>query len=82
MSRLLPFPYQPWRELYIAALFEDNQERLAHLVAQARSAAVKRSRELFHQGTPDCNDERQALDNALHFLDLIEATRKNARLAA
>jgi len=82
---VFPAP-QPWRELYIAALFEDDREQLAGRISQARSAAIKRSRELFQQHPQDpmeCYEERSALNNALRFLDLIEATsRKNARTAA
>jgi hypothetical protein len=80
----LAFPApQPWKKLYIAALFEDDREQLARRLSQARSAAIKRSRELFKQDPMECNNERNALDNALRFLDLIEATsRKNIRTAA
>jgi hypothetical protein len=83
MSRVSAFTSQPWRKLYAAALFEDDKAQLARRISQARSAAIKRSRELFQQDPMECNEERNALDNALRFLDLIEATaRKNARTAA
>ena len=79
---VFPAP-QPWKKLYMAALFEEDREQLARRISQARSAAIKRSRELFQQDPRECNEERNALNNALRFLDLIEATsRKNARTAA
>ena len=75
---VFPAP-QPWRKLYIAALFEDDREQLARRISQARSAAIKRSRELFQQDPRECNEERNALDNALRFLDLIEANSRKTQ---
>jgi hypothetical protein len=61
---VFPAP-QPWKKLYIAALFEEDREQLARRISQARSAAIKRSRELFQQDPMECNEERSALNNAL-----------------
>jgi hypothetical protein len=82
MSNILPFPFQAWKKLYTDALFEDDEEQLAHLISLARSGVVKRSRELFQHDSAECNAERKALDNALHFLELIEASHKNLKTAA
>jgi hypothetical protein len=67
----------------MTALFENDKERLPGLISQAQRAAMVRSRELLLAHQADARAERQALDNALYFLSLLErlALRKE-RLAA
>ena len=54
---------QTWRELYIAALFETDANRIPHRIAEAERAIVARSRELF-AASSDTIEEDQALDDA------------------
>ncbi|HWW13385.1 MAG TPA: hypothetical protein VN310_01885 [Candidatus Dormibacteraeota bacterium] len=56
-----------WRELYIAALFETDNNRLPARIADAENATVARARELFFAGV-DTIEEDQALDDALYAL--------------
>jgi hypothetical protein len=56
-----------WRELYTAALFETDNNRLAARIADAEKAIVARARELFSAGS-DTIEEDQALDDALYAL--------------
>jgi hypothetical protein len=56
-----------WRELYTAALFEVDADRLPARIADAEKAIVARARELFSAGA-DTIEEDQALDDALYAL--------------
>jgi hypothetical protein len=59
-----------WKDLYVAALFENNKPKIAERIAQAQVAIVARRREL----TVTANDvrERHALDNALFSLEALK----------
>jgi hypothetical protein len=58
---------QSWRDLYIAALFETDRDRMPTRIANAEKAIVARARELFAEAT-DTVEEDQALDDALYAL--------------
>jgi hypothetical protein len=60
-----------WRELYTAALFEADTNRLAARIADAEKAIVARARELFSAGA-DTIEEDQALDDALYALRALQ----------
>jgi len=49
-----------WRELYKAALYEVDQNKISGRIAQAERAVVLRARELF-QATGDNSEETEAL---------------------
>ena len=61
-----------WRELYTAALFETDRERLPARIADAEHAIVARARELFSAGN-DTIEEDQALDDALYALRALQS---------
>jgi len=61
-----------WRELYTAALFETDNNRLAERIAEAERAIVARARELFAAGA-DTIEEDQALDDALYALRALQS---------
>jgi hypothetical protein len=63
---------QSWRELYTAALFEKDTNRIPERIAQAEKAIVARSRELF-AATSDTIEEDQALDDALYALRALQS---------
>src|ERR1022692_2353582 len=62
-----PSKLRSWRELYIAALFETDQNRIPTRIADAEKAIVARARELFN-AKADTIEEDQALDDALYAL--------------
>ena len=62
---------QPWRELYTAALFETDRNRIPTRIAAAEKAIVARSRELF-SASSDTIEEDQALDDALYALKALQ----------
>ncbi len=60
-----------WRGLYKAALFETDRSKIRSRIEEARSALVFRSRELFVT-SPNCDDETEAIENALYALRALE----------
>lgn len=69
-----------WRDLYKAALFEPDPQRLADHIRRAESAIVSRARELFNQ-QGDHIEEELALDDALYALQALRSclmSRSNA----
>jgi hypothetical protein len=65
------YKLRSWRELYTAALFETDQNRVPHRIADAEKAIVARTRELFSAGS-DTIEEDQALDDALYALHALQ----------
>lgn len=61
-----------WRELYTAALFETDKERVPARIADAEKAILVRARELFAAGA-DTIEEDQALDDALYALRALQS---------
>ena len=61
-----------WRELYKAALFEKNREKLPERIADAEKAIIARARELF-ASSADTIEEDQALDDALYALRALQS---------
>lgn len=60
-----------WRDLYTAALFETDKDRIPERIADAEKAIVARARELFAVGS-DTIEEDQALDDALYALRALQ----------
>jgi hypothetical protein len=56
----------PWRDLYMAAIFEADRTQLRARISQAEKALVLRERELFAIADP--SSEKQAVNNALNAL--------------
>lgn len=67
----LPPLSRKWRELYSAALFETDKNRIPTRIAEAEKAIVARARELFSAGS-DTIEEDQALDDALYALRALQ----------
>jgi hypothetical protein len=68
----LPSVLQSWRDLYVAALFETDKDRIPTRIAEAEKAIVARARELFAAGS-DTIEEDQALDDALYALRALQS---------
>jgi hypothetical protein len=62
-----------WKELYKAALFEDDHAKMPQRIAEAESALAARAGELFGAGENQVR-ERQAMENAMYFLRLLRKT--------
>jgi hypothetical protein len=62
---------QAWHDLYTAALFETDRNRIPTRIAAAEKAIIARSRELFSAGS-DTIEEDQALDDALYALKALQ----------
>jgi hypothetical protein len=60
-----------WRELYTAALFETDRNRIPDRISAAEKAIVVRARELF-SAPADTIEEDQALDDALYALHALQ----------
>jgi hypothetical protein len=72
-NQVIPSPVsRNWRELYTAALFETDDNRLSARIADAEKAIVARARELFSVGS-DTIEEDQALDDALYALRALQS---------
>ena len=56
-----------WQELYQAALFEPDRNKVAERISQAEQAIFARFKELF-VATHDHIEEDQVLDDALYAL--------------
>ena len=62
-----------WKELYKAAIFEDDSVKLVARIAEAERALADRAAELFGSNeTPP--REQQAMENAAYFLRLLRKT--------
>jgi hypothetical protein len=61
-----------WKELYTAALFENDNDRVLERIADAERAIIDRARELFSAGC-DTIEEDQALDDALYALRALQS---------
>jgi hypothetical protein len=70
-----------WRELYKAALFETNRDKLPQRIVDAEKAIVARARELFASAT-DTIEEDQALDDALYALRALQSCVNRQTAAA
>ena len=74
-------PSRNWRDLYTAALFETERERIPSRIADAEKAILVRARELFAAGC-DTIEEDQALDDALYALRALQSCLDCRGLAA
>ena len=66
-------PSKNWKELYRAALYETDKNRVSERIANAEWALALRARELFHTGRENLQ-ERQAVDAAIYALQALRRT--------
>jgi hypothetical protein len=66
-------PANDWKELYKAALFEDDSVKIPQRIAEAERALAARAAELFGTGEDQAR-EQQAMENAMYFLRLLRKT--------
>lgn len=67
-----------WKELYNAALFETDKNKLSERIANAEWALALRARELFHTDSEHLQ-ERQAVDSAINALYALRMATSNER---
>lgn len=67
-----------WKELYKAALFETDKNKLSERIAYAEWALTLRARELFHAGSEHL-EERQAVDTAIYTLNVLRSCATGQR---
>jgi hypothetical protein len=76
--------YQSWRDLYKAALFEADRNKLPQRIQEARNAVVLRGRELFNCADKHV-EEAEDLEDALYALQALASClqmRTHAHAAA
>ena len=61
-----------WKNLYVAALMENDEHRIPSLIAVAERAIVERARQLF-EAPGDHIQEEHAMDDALYALHALES---------
>jgi hypothetical protein len=59
-----------WKELYKAALFEDDNSKISQRITEAENAVAARAVELFGAEGNQVR-EQQAMENAMYFLRLL-----------
>jgi len=71
-AALQPVQAQKWKDLYVAALLEGDEDRIPSLIAEAEHAIVARARELF-AAAGDHIQEEEAMDDALYALHALRS---------
>lgn len=61
-----------WKDLYVAALLEGDEQKIPSLIQNAECAIVDRARELF-QVQGDHVQEQEGLDDALYALHALRS---------
>ncbi len=59
-----------WREVYTAALFEDDGAKIRERIIEAEEAIAERALELVSTNEGESR-EKQAIENARHFLKIL-----------
>jgi hypothetical protein len=59
-----------WRDLYMAAIFEDDKAKILRRISDAETAVAARAVELFSTGDNQFR-EQKAMENAMYFLRLL-----------
>ena len=62
-----------WRQAYCAAILELDKTQIPSRIIQAEKAIAERSRELFDENGVN-DEEREALDDALYYLQALRST--------
>lgn len=64
-----------WKEMYTAALLENDRNKMSERIVIAEGEIVKRARKLF-ECPGDTSDEAEALDDALYMLRALKSSLK------
>ena len=63
-----------WKEVYKAALFEDDTTKIPQRIAEAENALAARALELYGASDEQVREQR-AMDNARYFLRVLGSTQ-------
>ena len=63
-----------WKEIYKAALFEDDNSKIPQRIAEAERALAARALELFGASDDQIREQR-AMENARYFLRVLGTTQ-------
>lgn len=66
--------HRDWKEIYKAALFEDDNSKIPQRIAEAERALAARALELFG-ASDDPIREQRAMENARYFLRVLGTTQ-------
>jgi len=77
-GRVHEYMPEEWRELYKAALFEEDDAKIPQRIAAAERALAVRARELF--GAENQGREQQDMENATYFLRLLRKIEVRANV--
>jgi hypothetical protein len=64
-----------WRDLYQAAIYEPDMNKVPERIAEAEAALVICARELFYNAGPD-SDEGESMDDAMFILQALRSSLK------
>lgn len=67
---------QSWKDLYHAAIYETDMDKLSARITDAESALVIRMRELFYS-SGDKFEEEESIDDALFVLHALRNSLKH-----
>jgi hypothetical protein len=67
---------ESWKDLYQAAIFEPDLNKLPERIAEAESALIVRARELFYTAE-DHAEEGDSLDDAMCILRALRSSLKH-----
>ncbi len=71
-SEALSSPTLTWKELYVAALMETNDEKMSARIGEAESAMFRRAKELF-EDSGDNIQEKEALNDGFYALQALRS---------
>jgi hypothetical protein len=66
--------YRDWKEVYKAALFEDDNTKIPQRIAEAEKALAARALELYGASDDQVREQR-AMENARYFLRVLGGTQ-------
>jgi len=66
--------HRDWKEIYKAALFEDDNSKIPQRIAEAERALAARALELFGASDDQIREQR-AMENARYFLRVLGTTQ-------
>ncbi len=70
-----------WKDLYMAAIFEDDKAKILRRIAEAETAVVARAGELFGEDGNQLR-EQKAVENAIYFLQLLRRIEAKANTSS
>jgi hypothetical protein len=70
-----------WKDLYTAAIFEDDKAKILRRIAEAETAVAARAGELIGEDGNQVR-EQKAMENAIYFLRLLRRIEAKANTSS